>query len=445
MPGPVAAAAADYIAAAPKRRYPPEVTDAALKCLTDVIGVAIGGRREKVVELALAEAMRWRAGGEAAILLGPRTTPALAALVNATMAHVDDFDDTHIPTDAHFSAPVWPALLALASEREADESELLGAFVTGFEVGAKMGGRRLGHAMLARGFQATGLMGRLGAAAASAALLRLNAEKAAHALALAATQAGGLAGAAGSMSKAYQSARTAQDGLIAARMAADGFVAAPGIFEQGGGLARAFVQDGFAEVMEPDFETDWAILRNSFKPYACLHGIHPAVDAARQLAPRIAGREVARIEAFVAPGVARVGGIDAPATVLEGKFSIRFCVALGLSGSKAHGRDFTEAALADSALRALMEKTEIVPVEGRKMLDAALKVTFEDGGETETEVPLSFGHPGNPMGWNDLAEKFHRSVAPELGAGSEALFNALKGFETPGSLQRLWQLTAPSE
>ena len=92
-----------------------------------------------------------------------------------------------------------------------------------------------------------------------------------------------------------------------------------------------------------------------------------------------------------------------------------------------------------------MEKTEIVPVEGRKMLDAALKVTFEDGGETETEVPLSFGHPGNPMGWNDLAEKFHRSVVPELGAGSEALFNALKGFETPGSLQRLWQLTAPSE
>ena len=116
------------------------------------------------------------------------------------MAHVNDFDDTHIPTDAHFSAPIWPALLALADEVGANEIQLLGAFVTGFEVGAKLGGRRLGHAVLARGFQATGVMGRLGAAAAAAALLQLDAEKSAHALALVATQAGGLSRAAGSMS-----------------------------------------------------------------------------------------------------------------------------------------------------------------------------------------------------------------------------------------------------
>ena len=282
-------------------------------------------------------------------------------------------------------------------------------------------------------------------AAASAALLGLDAEKAAHALALAATQSGGLAGAAGSMSKAYQSAKTAQDGLVAARMAADGFVAAPGIFEEGGGLARAFVQDGFAEVMEPDFESDWAVLRNSFKPYACLHGIHPAVDAARELAPQIGGREVLRIQAFVAPGVARVGGIESPTTVLEGKFSVRFCVALGLTGSKAHAKDFTEAALVDPNLRAFMEKIEIVPVEGRKMLDAAVTVTFKEGEAIEADIPLSFGHPGNPMGWSDLEEKFHRSVESELGDNTTTLFEMLKKFDEPGNLARLWQLAAPSE
>lgn len=144
------------------------------------------------------------------------------------------------------------------------------------------------------------------------------------------------------MSKAYQNARTAQDGLVAARMAADGFIAAPNIFE-GDGVACAFVQDGFPQIMEPDFDVGWEVLRNSFKPYACLDGIHPAVDAARQLAPQIGSCEIAKIDVFVAPGVARVGGIKEPDSVLECKFSVRFCVALGLTGSMAHGRDSTEA------------------------------------------------------------------------------------------------------
>ena len=439
----IASVAARYIAAAPDRCYPPEVIEAALKCLTDLVGVAVGGRREPVVQLTLAEAGRWRSVGNAPIFLGPRTASPIAAIVNATMAHVNDFDDTHIPTDAHFSAPIWPALLALADEVSANEIQLLGAFVTGFEVGAKLGGRRLGHAMLARGFQATGVMGRLGAAAAVAALLQLDAEKSAHALALVATQAGGLSRAAGSMSKAYQSARTAQDGLVAARMAADGFVAAPNIFEEDGGLARAFVQDGFAQIMVPDFDAGWEVLGNSFKPYACLHGIHPAVDAARQLAPQIGGREIKIIEAFVAPGVARIAGIKEPDTVLECKFSIRFCVALGLAGSMVHGRDFTEAAVHESGTRILMSKVRVVPVEGRKMLDAAVKVTFTDGSLVEADVPLSLGHPGNPMGWGELETKFGRSVEPELGAKTLSLFNTLKTFQVPGSLQQVWQLLSP--
>ena len=104
----IASVAARYIAAAPDRCYPPEVIEAALKCLTDLVGVAVGGRREPVVQLTLAEAGRWRSVGNAPIFLGPRTASPIAAIVNATMAHVNDFDDTHIPTDAHFSAPIGP-------------------------------------------------------------------------------------------------------------------------------------------------------------------------------------------------------------------------------------------------------------------------------------------------------------------------------------------------
>ena len=55
---------------------------------------------------------------------------------------------------------------------------------------------------------------------------------------------------------------------------------------------RVPLQDGFAQIMVPDFDAGWEVLGNSFKPYACLHGIHPAVDAARQLAPQIGAVEI---------------------------------------------------------------------------------------------------------------------------------------------------------
>ena len=79
------------------------------------------------------------------------------------------------------------------------------------------------------------------------------------------------------------------------------------------------------------------------------------------------------------------------------------------------------------------------------MLDASVKVTFADGSLVEADVPLSFGHPGNPMGWSDLEGKFVRSVEPELGPKTQSLFNTLKTFQAPGSLQQAWQLVAPSE
>ena len=93
----------------------------------------------------------------------------------------------------------------------------------------------------------------------------------------------------------------------------------------------------------------------------------------------------------------------------------------------------------------MMRQVKIVPVERRKMLEASVKVTFADGSLVEVDVPLSFGDPGNPMGWSDLERKFVRSVEPELGSKTQSLLNALKTFQAAGSLQQAWQLVAPSE
>jgi 2-methylcitrate dehydratase PrpD len=72
--------------------------------------------------------------------------------------------------------------------------------------------------------------------------------------------------------------------------------------EPDGGFAKAFVQDGYATIValdEGELGQDWAVLKTSFKPYACLHGIHPSIDAARMVAEAVDPADITAIRAFV--------------------------------------------------------------------------------------------------------------------------------------------------
>ena len=64
-----------------------------------------------------------------------------------------------------------------------------------------------------------------------------------NALGAAATQTGGLTASFGTMAKPFHAGRAAMDGIVAAQLAAAGFTAATGLFEPGGGLDNALVQD----------------------------------------------------------------------------------------------------------------------------------------------------------------------------------------------------------
>ena len=301
---------AGYVAAAPGRSLPAEIEDAARLCLADWLGVAIGAGDEPAGRVVRETVSGWNSGGGSTVLYGGRGAAApFAALANGTLAHCLDFDDTHIGAVTHTSAPVWAATLALGEETGADETAMLRAYVAGFETASRLG-RGLGEVVTARGWHGTGVFGRLGAAAASAALLRLDADRTLSALGAAATQAGGLTASFGTMAKPFHAGKAAMDGVIAAQLAANGLVAATGLLEPGGGLDNALVQDGAAAITPSDF-TGWEILNNSFKPYAACHLTHPAVDAARALAP--GANELASLRAVRAEiGAARRPGHRAP-------------------------------------------------------------------------------------------------------------------------------------
>jgi 2-methylcitrate dehydratase PrpD len=438
--------AAAFAAQLRRRELPPEVLDAAKKCLADWAGVAIGARDEPAARAVRATVAGWQARGAAPVLFGTPTTPGAAALANGTLAHCLDFDDTHVGSVAHLSAPSWAAVLAAGTAQGLDERALLACFVAAYEVGARIGGQGYGVAVDHAGWHSTGIFGALAAAAGAAAAMGLDAEATGRALGAAATQVGGLTGSFGTMAKPFHAGKAAFNGVLSAELAAHGFVPALDLIEPDGGMARALVQDGSHALPAADFDAGWEVLRNTFKPYACCLLTHASIDAGRALAAQVAGREIARVTAFVNPLAIHLAGKPAPTTPLEGKFSTAYCCALALSGHAATQGDFSAARMADAPLRALTAKVVLQGDAAIAETAAHLRIDFADGTQAETRIALARGNPDNPMSWDDLRAKFMPLTEAVLGAQRAAdLFGALREFERPGALAALWQAAAPTD
>lgn len=425
---------AQFVADNGSREVPPHVLEAARMCLVDWVGVCTGAQSERAAHAVRAVAQSWGQQGRSTLLLGGQSGALVAALCNGTLAHCLDFDDTYIKANTHTSAPLWAATLALGEETGAGEREMLCAFVTGFEVAARIG-YGMGEAVTARGFHATGVFGRLGAAAACAALLRLDADAVQHALGVAATQVGGLVGSFGTMSKPFHAGKAAMDGVLSAQLAAAGFEAATELLESHGGLDSALIQDRAFAIAPADF-AGWEILGNSFKPYAACHLTHPAIDAARGAGLMTDDIfSVQRVEARIGALAHQVTGgkSGAPATALEGKFDLRYCVALALHGRLLSAADFTDPLHDDLDVRTTAARVHPVPDPSMGYTSASVKVLLEGGTERHCEISVAKGHGGNPMSWDDMRAKFDGLVEPAAGARTQEIFERLREFGAGGN------------
>ena len=437
---------AAYVQGAREREYPDEVRKAAIMALVDFIGCAVGAADDAAVRPVRQVAESWAARGKARIFLGPLTVPALAALANGTMAHAFDYDDAHQMGAGHISCPCWSAALAIAGHLGCSEKDTLAAFLTGFEIMARLGGggpRGVGRNLHRRGFHPTSILGRIGAAAIASVLMRLDGLRTERALGVAATTAGGLIGSFGTHAKPFHGGKAAMDGILAAELAAQGFESATRLLETEKGLLDAFIQDRAVEVPPLDFGARWEILRNGFKPYASCRATHASIQAARALAPRLAGKQVRRVHARVHPNVMVVAGNLNPRTPLECKFSVSFCIAMGLRGYRLVATDFGDAVLQDETVTRLLPLVELEVVQDQPQYESHLVVDLEGEGSLRADTDVVLGHAQNPMGDEDFHDKFRGLVEPRLGAlRATELLAALNAFEQPGAIGRIIELLA---
>ena len=427
---------AEFVANASFDSLPPEAVVQAKRALLDTLGVALAGSREEAARILAERALADGGGGEASVLgWGFRAPAAGAALVNGTAAHALDFDDVSMSMRGHPSAPLLPAVLATAEETRASGAEALLAFVLGFEVAAKMGGL-LGARHYDLGWHATSTLGTLGAAAASARLRGLCAERTLAALGIAASMASGLRANFGTMTKPLHAGLAARNGVQAAALAAAGLTAAEDALEAADGFVAAFSGETAPETTLRPLGQPFDIVSPGVaqKLYPCCYATHRAIDAAIELAAGIDPAAIASVRVDAGRGTLLPLIVRAPQTGLEGKFSLEYCVATALLDGAVSVRSFSDAAVARPEVQRLLERIEVVEdVEPRpNFLEnwARVRLALADGSVHEKRVDVPRGDPRRPLTWDELTAKFLDCSLPVLGPDqARSVIDTIKGLE----------------
>ena len=372
-----------------------------------------------------------------------------AAFANGTAAHALDFDDMCFVSLAHPSAPLVPAILAVAELAGASGAAALDAYVVGFEIETRLG-RVMNPRHYERGWHCTSTLGTIGAAAAVSRLLGLDVSAAANALAIAASEASGLKENFGSMVKPLHAGLASRNGVLAAWLARAGMTATLQAFEGPQGFLRAFdsAGDSLDDAID-DLGRRWEILDTGItvKLYPSCAGTHPTIDTVLDLRREhgFGGEDVERIDVDVDSITPTILIYPRPRSGLEAKFSMPFCAA----AAALHGRvgidTFEDAVLADADLESVIARVTMrvdPSFDGRApaLTQARVRITLRDGRTLERFARGARGYPEHPPTGDDLSAKFLACAARALpDATARHALERLRRLET---LEDVRSLTA---
>ncbi len=428
-----------YVAALAPEDIPDAVRHTVKRLLVDTLGCAIGSYRMEPPRIAREHALEV-SGRPGATVLGTRhrSAPELAAFCNSVMARYFDMNDTSMSAKSGHTSDCMPAVLAAAEYTGASIAETFTAIVAAYEVHDRLGA--VCQEVRRNGWDYA-IYNALAAAAGCARAMGLDREQTAHALALAAvpnaatnqTRTGQL-----SMWKGCAGPNAARNGLFAAMLAARGMTGPAEAFDGKRGFKRmlgAFELPPFGGGSVP-----YSIETAKYKCYPCDYEAQCAVTPALELREALGGSvdaiqsvDVETYE-FALEIAADTRDKWAPMTRETADHSIPYVVAVALSRGGVWLDDFTEARIADPAVRALMQK---ISVRAAADLTAAwpaaypfrITVTTTDGERLVREVHYAKGHPNNPLSDAEVGAKFMKLATPVLGEERSA-----------AALSRLWQL-----
>ena len=444
--GPVMASLSRYMAAAKDRPLPLEVVEKAKHHLLDTIAAIVSGSELLPGRAALTLA-RSQAGRRVATVIGSNvlTGPIDAALANGVMAHADETDDSHGPSQSHPGASVVPAALAMGEELGASGEHVLRAVTLGYDVGCR-------HTMALGGItfrndsrlSTHAYAGNFGSAAAAGCIAALPAHQMQWLLDYATQQASGYAIWARDTDHIEKGfvfgGMPARNGVTAALLVRHGWTGVDDVFSGDDNFFRVYAPKGHPEILIDKLGERYEIVETDIKKWTVGTPIQAPLDAIENIRRKrpFEADDVKTVIVRLAPTVgAVVDNRDIP------DISLQHMVAVMLVDKTASFHAAHDAArMQDATVLRHRRKVTYVPDATLAPLlparVAVVEITLNDGTTLSDRVEAVRGTVRNPMPRNEVVDKARDLIAPVLGAANaRKLIDTLLAVETVKDVRTL--------
>ncbi|HSF30083.1 MAG TPA: MmgE/PrpD family protein [Candidatus Tectomicrobia bacterium] len=401
---------------------PAAAVTATKRDILDTLGAMLGGSVAPGLAQLTGLVKHWGGRQESSLLLIGGMVPApQAALINATMGHALDFDDTFDRAgNIHPGTSTLAASLAVAEMQGGTSGR---DFVLAVTVGLDVACRLALAATVDRGWHRTAAFGIFGATAAAGKLLRLNVAQMVDAFGIAYSQAAGTRQCIvdGALTKRLQAGQAASGAVLSAILAREGFTGAHQVFAgrfgffpmyQPGGYDLDAITDGLGHAFRG--------VELSFKPYPSGRPNHAILDAALELYRRLdlstadMGAGIDEVVITMNPQVYRdqfspEPGKRRPSQVVEAQFSIPFLVAAALVRGRVGIGEV--AGVDDPLVLTLSDRIQGTVREEVPATWAQITVRRVDGRSASVETTGPSGSPEKPLSDAQLHAKFRDCAA----------------------------------
>jgi len=433
-PQPQAAAVTDYVAGfvigTKSSDIPKDVAHLGKRSVLDGIGLALAGAASHQGEIARTYLKNLGiANDSGSTVIGStlRVPARFAAFANGLTIHADDYDDTQLAIAkdrvygllTHPTAPALPPVLALAERDRRSGLDMMLAYQVGVEVECKVA-EAIAPRHYQTGFHSTATCGSIGAAAGAAKLLGLDREATRRAISIGATQAGGLRENFGTMTKPFHAGRAAENGVVAAEIAALGFTASPNGLEADRGFFRAAGGGYDANAIMGKLGDPWTFHFPgvSIKPHPSGSLTHPGMGAMLELIRKhdIKPGQVKRVAVGTNHNMPNALIHHQPKNELQAKFSMEFCMAILLLDRRGGLQEYTDDVVNRADVQAMIKRVSFgvhpeAEAAGFDKMTTIIEVELDDGKVLRTQADFGKGSPANPMSDDELSAKFRECAS----------------------------------
>ena len=397
--------------------------------ILDTVGIIIRARHDAESTSSLVSAIEKleMSNGSCQVFSDNKSySPSAAALLNGTLAHSLDFDDTHAEASLHSSAPILAAALAAAEMNKSSGQQLITACVVGYEIQIRLGLAGGSSSHYKKGFHPTATCGIFGAAAAAGYFMGLTKEQYISAFGIALSQSAGSMQflTDGAWTKRSHVGQAAQNGLSCAIMAAEGFKGPSKAFEGQWGYFHSYASGGDMEKAIDGLGKKFETLNLGVKPYPSCRYSHAAIDGIIELKNELgfSTAELDDIDIGLSETALNIIGYPLsdkqnPKSVVDGQFSMPFCAAVTVKSGGLKWDDYKNH-LNDSDTLSLCNKIKVSPDKDAEeccpeYMSAKVKVVVK-GKKYEKFVKIPKGEPENFMEDSEFISKFRSLTEPYL-------------------------------